>query len=127
MDPNKRKRNLRERRHRRLRKKVEGTPQRPRLCVFRSSKHIYAQVIDDWNAHSLLGASTLTPALRERVEKTGTVEAAGVVGEFIGRQCLQKGITKLVFDRGGYRYHGRVKALAEAARKQFQDAGQEGF
>jgi len=127
MDLSKRKWALRERRHRRIRKRVQGTPDRPRLCVFRSNKHIYAQVVDDWNGRSLVAASTLTAELRDRVGKAGTVKAAVVVGDLIGQKCLEKGITKVVFDRGGFSYHGRVRALAEAARKRFADAGAEGF
>ena len=110
-----------------MRKKVEGTPERPRLCVFRSHKHIYAQVIDDWSQRTLVSCSTVEPALRARLRHGGNVEAAAVVGAEIGKRCLEKGITKVVFDRGGYRYHGRVKALAEAAREQFKQAGAPGF
>jgi len=93
------------RRHRRVRKKVFGTPERPRLCVFRSNKHIYAQIIDDTIGHTLVSASTLDPELREKLQKTWNIEAAKEVGLLI------------VFDRGGYKYHGRVKALADGARE----------
>jgi len=127
MDRNKKKMKLRIRRHRHVRTRVEGTPERPRLSVFRSHKHIYAQVIDDWNQRTLAHASTLSPELRDRIANGGNVAGAALVGELIGRKCLEKGIGAVVFDRGGYRYHGRVKALAEAARKQFQDAGAVGF
>lgn len=119
----------RKRRHRRVRSKVEGTPDRPRLCVYRSNRNIYAQVIDDWSRQTLTSASSLNPEIRHRSEReeTGDVEQARMVGELIGKKCLEKGIEAVVFDRGGYRYHGRVKALAEAAREQFQEAGKEGF
>jgi len=127
MDPRMRKQELRRRRHRRVRKRVNGTPERPRLCVFRSNKHIYAQVIDDWNGRCLLSACTLSPELKGNAAKSGTVEAAALVGDLIGKKCVESGITKLVFDRGGYRYHGRVKALAEAARKRLAEAGAEAF
>jgi len=127
MDPVKQKRALRKRRHLRVRKRVQGTPERPRLCVFRSNKHIYAQVVDDWSGRSLVAASTLVPELRDKIAKAGTVKAAAIVGDFIGQKCLEKGIRKVVFDRGGFRYHGRVRALAEAARKRFADGGAEGF
>ena len=127
MERSKRRRKLREKRHRRVRRKVEGTPDRPRLCVNRCSKHIYAQVIDDWNQQTLATASTLSPELRDEVAEVTPTEAAGRVGELIGRKCLEKGIEAVVFDRGGYRYHGRVKTLAEGARKQFEEAGAEGF
>ncbi|HDG61862.1 MAG: 50S ribosomal protein L18 [Thermotogae bacterium] len=105
------------RRHRRVRKKVFGTPERPRLCVFRSNKHIYAQIIDDTIGHTLVSASTLDPELREKLQKTWNKEAAREVGKLIARRALEKGIKKVVFDRGGYKYHGRVKELAEGARE----------
>jgi len=128
MDVHKRKQLLRRRRHRHIRRRLEGTPERPRLCVFRSNKHIYAQVIDDWNGRTLLSASTLSPELRDSIGgRGGSVEAAAAVGDLIGRKCLEQGITKLVFDRAGYRFHGRVKALAEAARKRMQQAGARAF
>ncbi|GAB6877308.1 50S ribosomal protein L18 [Thermaerobacter litoralis] len=108
----------RDRRHRRVRKKVLGTAERPRLNVFRSLKHIYAQVIDDEAGVTLVAASTVEPELREAVGGYGgNVEAAKVVGRAIAQRALARGISKVVFDRGGYRYHGRVKALAEAARE----------
>lgn len=117
----------RARRHRHVRQKVEGTPERPRLCVFRSGKHIYAQVIDDWGQRTLISCSSLSPEIKDQTQHGGNVESAARVGEQIGRKCLEKGITAVVFDRGGYRYHGRVKALAEAAREQFRQAGAQGF
>lgn len=103
-------------RHRRVRQKVVGTPQRPRLSVYRSEKHIYAQLIEDGSGRTLACASTLDPELRGKLRSGGTVEAARAVGELIARRALGKGIQTVVFDRGGYLYHGRVAALAEAAR-----------
>ncbi|MBE3563257.1 50S ribosomal protein L18 [Hydrogenibacillus sp. N12] len=106
-------------RHYRIRRKVFGTPERPRLSVFRSNKHIYAQIIDDTRGVTLASASTLDPELREALKAigTGNVQAAAKVGELIAKRAKAKGIDKVVFDRGGYRYHGRVAALAEAARQ----------
>lgn len=106
----------RERRHRRVRKKVFGTPERPRLSVYRSLKHMYAQIIDDTVGHTLVFVSTLDPALRAKLKGTGNKEAARAVGEELARRALAKGITKVVFDRGGFLYHGRVAAVAEGAR-----------
>ena len=100
-----------------IRHRVSGTEERPRLTVFRSSKHIYAQVIDDSKASSLAVASTLTKALAEALEGKSKQEAAKVVGAAIATACKDKGITKVVFDRNGYAYHGRVSALANAARE----------
>ncbi len=110
---------LRKRRHLRVRKKVSGTPERPRLNVFRSSKHIYAQLIDDVAGQTLVASSTLDPQLREQLSSTGTgnKEAARLVGERIAKLAIEKGYKQVVFDRGGYPYHGRVQALAEAARE----------
>ncbi|XP_042040506.1 50S ribosomal protein L18, chloroplastic-like [Salvia splendens] len=106
-------------RHIRIRKKVEGTPERPRLCVFRSNKHIYAQVIDDTKMHTLASASTMQkPILEEFDYSSGpTIDVAKRVGEAIAKACLEKGIEKVAFDRGGYPYHGRIEALANAARE----------
>ena len=103
-------------RHRRVRAKVSGTPQRPRLAVFRSLAHIYAQVIDDERGHTLVSASTLELGLRETREGTKT-EQARLVGRTIGQRAREKGIEAVVFDRGGFLYHGRVAAVAEAARE----------
>jgi len=127
MDKNSKKHALRRRRHRRVRKKVEGTPERPRLCVFRSNKHIYCQVVDDWNQRTLVSCSSLSAEVKDQIKYGSNVEGAQKVGELVGRKCLENGITAVVFDRGGYRYHGRVKALAEAARAQFSQAGAKGF
>lgn len=110
------KRRARKKRHLRVRKKISGTPERPRLNVYRSLKHIYAQVIDDTSGHTLVSASTLDPSLKGKLAKTGNKEAARLVGELLAEKALSKGIKRVVFDRGGYLYHGRIKALAEGAR-----------
>ncbi len=111
-------REARLRRHVRLRAKVSGTPERPRLSVFRSLHHIYAQVIDDTQGITLAAASTVDPELREQVNgKGGNIEAAKVVGTAIAQKAIAKGIKQVVFDRGGQIYHGRVKALASSARE----------
>jgi large subunit ribosomal protein L18 len=107
----------RKRRHRRVRKQVVGTGQRPRFNVFRSLKHIYAQVIDDTRGHTLAAASTRDPALRDKVKGLTKTEQAKLVGELLARRALERGVKKVAFDRGGYKYHGRVKSLAEAARE----------
>ncbi len=107
----------RKRRHLRLRRKITGVPQRPRLAVFRSLNHIYVQVIDDSSGHTLAAASDLEADLRGRCDDKKKTEVAGLVGEAIARKAAEKDIKAVVFDRGGSKYHGRVKALAEAARK----------
>ncbi|KAH7573920.1 hypothetical protein ACOSP7_007861 [Xanthoceras sorbifolium] len=106
-------------RHSRIRKKVEGTPERPRLSVFRSNKHLYVQVIDDTKMHTLASASTMQKPIAEEFDYSSgpTIEVAKKVGETIAKSCLEKGINKVAFDRGGYPYHGRVEALANAARE----------
>nr|WP_220184953.1 MULTISPECIES: 50S ribosomal protein L18 [unclassified Thermoactinomyces] len=101
----------------RVRKKVFGTAERPRLNVFRSSKNIYAQLIDDTIGHTVASASTLDAELKEKFSNGGTVDAARAVGELIAKRAVEKGFKSVVFDRGGYLYHGRVKALAEGARE----------
>lgn len=106
---------IRKRRHKHVRHRISGTNERPRLNVFRSSKHIYAQLIDDENGVTLVSSSTVDKALN--LEKSGDVDAAKQVGELIGQRALEKGIDTVVFDRGGYLYHGRIKALAEGARE----------
>ncbi len=106
-----------QRRHQRIRNKVTGTPQRPRLAVFRSNQHIYAQVIDDVAQHTLAAASTLDPDLREKLASSATQEASAEVGKLIAQRAIAVGIEQVVFDRGGNLYHGRVKALADAARE----------
>ncbi len=100
-----------------IRKKITGTKERPRLCVFRSLKHIYAQVIDDVQGVTLASASTLDPALKGSVGYGGNVEAAKLIGKLVGERAKESGIEKVVFDRNGYLYHGRIKALADAARE----------
>jgi len=105
------------RRQERVRKSVRGTEVRPRLSVFRSGKHIYAQIITDGAGRTLLSVSTLTPELRTQLAKTATVGAAKEVGKLVARRCQEKGITQVVFDRNGFLYHGRVRAVAEGARE----------
>jgi large subunit ribosomal protein L18 len=111
-------RKLRAIRHRRVRKKVRGTPEQPRLCVFRSLRSIYAQVIDDAQGHTLVAASSLEsqPGNGGTARPNKTASSAAV-GKLVAERALAKGISQVVFDRGGYKYHGRVKALAEAARE----------
>lgn len=104
-------------RHRRIRRKVVGTPSRPRLSVFRSLKHIYAQIIDDSQGHVLASMSTLDHELRSKIDGMSKTKQAELVGTLLAEKALKKGVKRVVFDRGGYKYHGRVKALAEAARK----------
>ncbi len=107
------------RRHRRVRKKVFGTTQRPRLAVYRSLRHIYAQIIEDASARTLTSASTLQPDVRQQLQNAGTggCPAAQAVGRRLAEKALAHGIKAVVLDRGGFKYHGRVKALAEAARE----------
>ena len=107
----------RSRRKQRVRKKVHGTAERPRLTVFRSLRHIYAQVINDNTGQTLAAASTLSKELRGKVKITGNTEAAKAVGELLAQAALDQGIKKVVFDRNGFLYHGRIKTLAEAARQ----------
>lgn len=108
---------IRLRKHDRVRKKIEGTTERPRLNVFRSLKNIYVQVIDDSTGNTLVAASTLDEALKGKVEHSGNKDAAKEVGKLIAQKALDKGIKQVVFDRGGYLYHGRIKELAEGARE----------
>lgn len=115
--PRKSRAQARTRRHLRLRKRVVGTMERPRLAVFRSSKHIYAQLIDDDRGHTLAAASTLDQAVRGELESTSDSDAAKRVGQLIAERAKSQGVTKVVFDRGGNLYHGRVAALAEGARE----------
>ena len=105
------------RRHRRIRGKVFGSAERPRLAIFRSNEHIYAQVIDDTEHHTLAAASTLEPDLKTSLSSGANRDASVQVGKLIAARSLEKGISKVVFDRGGNLYHGRVKALADAARE----------
>lgn len=104
-------------RHYRIRNKVKGTAQTPRLAVFRSNKHMYAQLIDDVAGATLAAASTMEAEIAGKLESTSNIEAAQAVGEAIAKKAVEKGITEAVFDRGGYVYHGKVAALAEAARE----------
>ncbi|HIK07214.1 MAG TPA: 50S ribosomal protein L18 [Trichormus sp. M33_DOE_039] len=110
-------RESKQRRHKRIRGKVKGSPERPRLAVFRSHEHIYAQVIDDTQHSTLVAASTVEPDLKSSLSSGANCEASAQVGKLIAQRSLEKGITKVVFDRGGNLYHGRIKALAEAARE----------
>jgi large subunit ribosomal protein L18 len=105
------------RRHRRVRQKVVGTLQRPRLCVFRSVNHIYAQVIDDESGHTLVAACDLEADIRKKANGKRKTEVASLVGQRLAERAQEKGIGTAVFDRGGYKFHGRVKALADAVRK----------
>ncbi|MDR7417167.1 MAG: 50S ribosomal protein L18 [Armatimonadota bacterium] len=105
-------------RHARIRKKVFGTAERPRLSVFRSLKHIYAQLIDDERGHTLAAASTLDPEIRDQLKGLPKTEQSRLVGQLLARRAKAKGVTRVVFDRGGYKYHGRVRALAEGARSE---------
>lgn len=103
--------------HRKLRNRFSGTAQRPRLAVFRSNNHMYAQIIDDTVGKTLVAASTLDKEVKAECDKTNNVEAAAVVGKAVAKKALEKGITTVVYDRGGFVYEGKVKALAEAARE----------
>ncbi|NUN63538.1 50S ribosomal protein L18 [Pseudanabaena biceps] len=104
-------------RHKRIRKAMTGTPERPRLSIYRSNNHIVAQVIDDVTQHTLVAASTLEADVRVSLSTTGNSDASAKVGTLIAERAIAQGITKVVFDRGGNLYHGRVQALAEAARE----------
>ena len=105
------------RRKLRIRKKMKGSDERPRLTVYRSLRHIYAQVVVDTTGETLVAASTLSNELKGKVKNTGSIEAANSVGTLVAQKALRKGIKKVVFDRNGFLYHGRIKALAEAARQ----------
>ena len=104
-------------RHRRIRRRLFGDAERPRLCIYRSNKHIYAQIVDDAKATTLVMASTLDAELKTKLEKPWNKDSAEVVGELIGERAKKAGIKAVVFDRGGYIYHGRIAAVAEGARK----------
>ena len=108
---------VRENKHRKLRNRFSGTAERPRIAVFRSNNHMYAQIIDDTVGKTLVSASTLDKDVKAELEKTNNVEAATVVGTVVAKKALEKGITTVVYDRGGFVYEGKVKALAEAARE----------
>jgi large subunit ribosomal protein L18 len=106
------------RRKKRVRKKIRGTPDRPRLSVFRSARHIYAQIIDDTSSKTLVDASSMSKDIKPMVgRKAGNKEGAAMVGEFIAKRALGRGIKKVVFDKNGFLYHGRIRTLAEAARE----------
>ncbi len=109
--------NIRLAKHRRIRNRISGTPERPRLAVFRSNNHMYAQIIDDTVGNTLVSASTLEKDVKAGLEKTNNVEAAAYLGTVIAKKAQEKGITSVVFDRGGFIYQGKVKALADAARE----------
>ena len=111
------KEDIRSRIHRRIRKKIAGTNQRPRLAVFRSQSHIYAQVIDDGSGRTVCAASSLDGSLKGQAKRGADVAAAKAVGSLIATRAKEKGIESVVFDRGGYKYHGRVKAFADGARE----------
>lgn len=108
---------IRKRKHLRVRKSVSGTTERPRLCVFRSNSHIYAQIIDDTTGTTLAAASSLDKDVKSQVSNGSNIEAAAAVGKLVAQRAQEKKIVEVVFDRGGYLYHGRVAALAEAARE----------
>ncbi|MBS3732670.1 MAG: 50S ribosomal protein L18 [Desulfobacterales bacterium] len=108
---------MRIKRKKRIRKKVQGTAERPRLTVFRSARHIYAQVIDDQQGQTLAAASTMEKELRDRSDFENKKSAAGEIGKRIAQRAAKKGVTTVVFDRNGYQYHGRVKAVSESARE----------
>jgi large subunit ribosomal protein L18 len=104
-------------RHRRIRKNLRGTPEKPRLCVFKSSKNMTAQIIDDVNGATLVTASTLEKDIKAKLGHGGNKDAAGLVGEAVAKKSIEKGIREVAFDRGGFLYHGRVKELADKARE----------
>ena len=116
-DPTARKAEIREKKHRRIRHHLNGTATTPRLAVFRSNKHMYAQIIDDTVGKTLVSASTLQKDVKAELENTDDVKAAAYLGTVIGKKAVEAGIESVVFDRGGYIYHGKVKALADAARE----------
>ena len=108
---------VRVKKHRKLRNRLSGTPECPRLAVFRSNNHMYAQIIDDTAGNTLVAASTLQKDVKANLEKTNNVEAAAALGKVIAEKALEKGIKEVVFDRGGFVYHGKIQALADAARE----------
>ena len=108
----------RKRRKKRVRKKIKGTPEKPRLSVFKSSRHIYAQIIDDTVSRTLVDASSLSKEIRPQIkDKGGNREGAAIIGKFIAERASEKGIKKVVFDRNGFLYHGRIRLIAETARE----------
>ena len=108
---------MREKKHMRIRNRLSGTPECPRLAVFRSNNHMYAQIIDDTVGNTLVSASTLEKEIKAELNKTNDVEAAAYLGKVIAKRAMDKGISEVVFDRGGFLYHGKIEALAEAARE----------
>ena len=108
---------MREKKHMRIRNRFSGTAERPRLAVFRSNNHMYAQIIDDTVGNTLVSASTLQKEIKAELNKTNDVEAAAYLGKVIAKRAMDKGISEVVFDRGGFLYHGKIEALAEAARE----------
>ena len=108
---------IRSYKHWKLRHNIKGTPERPRLAVFRSNKHMYAQIIDDAAGKTLVSASTVQKDIKDELEKTNNVDAAAYLGKVIGERAIEKGITTVVFDRGGFLYQGKISALADAARE----------
>lgn len=108
---------VRAKKHRKLRNRFSGTPQCPRLAVFRSNNHMYAQIIDDTVGNTLVAASTLQKDVKASLEKTNNVDAAAYLGKIIAEKAMEKGIKNVVFDRGGFIYHGKIQALADAARE----------
>ena len=108
---------IREKKHRRLRNRFSGTPERPRLAVFRSNQHIYAQIIDDTVGNTLVSVATTEKEVRDALQNTDDIAAAEYAGDLIGKRAVEKGITAVVVDRGGYVYHGKIAAFADAARK----------
>lgn len=108
---------VRVKKHNRMRNRFSGTAERPRLSVFRSNNHMYAQIIDDTVGNTLVAASTVEKEVRAELEHTNNVDAAAYLGKVVAKRAMDKGITEVVFDRGGFLYHGKIKALAEAARE----------
>lgn len=117
MDKNREKRRSRLKKHIRVRKKVSGTKECPRMCVYRSARNIFCQLVDDDAAHTLIGVSTRDKEFRAQTQWGGNVKAAELLGKLVATRALASGINKVVFDRAGYQFHGRVKAVADAARK----------
>lgn len=111
------KKQARIKRKKRVRKKISGTKEKPRLTIFRTSKHIYAQIVDDIAGHTLAAASSMEKVIRDHEKFDNKVESASFVGERVGERAIKKGLKKIVFDRNGFLYHGRVKALSDGARK----------
>jgi len=107
----------RKKKHLSIRRKISGTSEKPRLAVFKSEKHIYAQIIDDMKGNTIVSASTVDKELKNELKKTWNIEAAEKVGELLAKRAVEKGISSVVFDRGGFKYHGRIKSLADSARK----------